>query len=365
MARDNRPCCIQTVEKWYRSFLAVRGGHHSEVMTEYFLEANRDLAPLFADILGAAEFRVAASKSIGQARMQPLACPTCGTHVALVILGSPFMLLLFRLQVIYHSMIESWEIIPQGPDQYRERIKTREPGDFQLRQLRLGLEMYLGKRDISHEGMLELLAPLDRGSPESKHVFLEAMRVAESWGVAHEFFHACIASEDHEAFPHFAPLAEINKDALTFANSFCDQVCAANKLHPDVGRRWLEEFQADLMASKMLLIGIADRRHRDIKTPQCSQSDARFQAARVVLNGAAAALDAICWVDVQRGSPAMPETVLSSSHPPHHLRWKVIALYVKAIAGLDDTVLHSTEVLAALSESLSATHLSAVEQRES
>jgi len=51
--------------------------------------------------------------------MQPLACSTCGTHVALVILGSPFMLLLFRLQVIFHSMIDSWEIIPEGNDKYR------------------------------------------------------------------------------------------------------------------------------------------------------------------------------------------------------------------------------------------------------
>lgn len=356
MARDNRPCCISAVEKWYRSFLKVRRGHHSDGMTQYFLDANRDLAPLFADILGAAEFRVAASKSIGQARMQPLACLTCGTHVALVILGLPFMLLLFRLQVIYHSMIESWEIIPEGAHQYRERIKTREPGDFQLRHLRLGLDMCLGAKDVTLEGMQELLAPLDNGSRESKRVFLEAMRVAESWGVAHEFFHICVGSDDHEAFPHFAPLAETNKDALEFAASFCEQVCAANKLDSEVGQHWLEEFQADLMASKVLLIGIAERHGRDASAPPCSMKDRRFQAARILLNGVAAAFDAMYWVDVQRASPPTPESALSSSHPPHHFRWQLITLYIKAIAGLDDTVLHGTEVLAALSASLSGAH---------
>ena len=221
MARGNPPCCIRTVEKWYRSFLAVRGGRDSEVMKQYFLEANRDLAPLFAEILGAAEFRVAASKSVGQARMQPLACSVCGAHVALVILGSPFMLLLFRLQIIFHSMIDSWEIIPEGSQQFRERIRWHEPGDFQLRQLRLGLEMYLGEKDITHEGMRELLSQLDHGSPESKSVFLEAMRVAESWGVAHEFFHVCAGPEGQGAFPQFAPLLDLYEDALNFASNFC------------------------------------------------------------------------------------------------------------------------------------------------
>ena len=87
---------------------------------------------------------------------------------------------------------------------------------------------------------------------------LEAMRVAESWGVAQRLFDACVGSDYLESFPHFAPLAETNKDALEFAASFCEQVCAVNKLDPDVGRRWLEEFQADLMASKMMLIAIAE-----------------------------------------------------------------------------------------------------------
>jgi hypothetical protein len=195
----------------------VRGGHHNEAMTRYFLEANRDLAPVFGDILGNVEFRVAASKSIGQARMQPLSCSSCGTHVALVILGLPFMLLLFRLQVIFHSIIESWEIIPESSKQHRERIKWHEPGDFQVRQLRLGLDMYLGEKDISHEGMRELLTPLDQGSPESKRVCLESMRVAESWGVADEFFHVCAGSHGHAAFPQFAPLVGFYEDALKFA----------------------------------------------------------------------------------------------------------------------------------------------------
>ena len=361
MARDNRPCCVNTVEKWYRSFLKVRGGHQSDGMTRYFLDANRDLAPLFADILGAAEFRVAASKSIGQARMQPLACLSCGTHVALVILGLPFMLLLFRLQVIYHSMIESWEIIPEGPDKYRERINTRDPADFQLRHLRLGLDMYLGAKEVTLEGMEDMLAPLDHGSPESKRVWRPC--ALRSWGVAHEFFHACVGSDDQEWFPHFAPLAETNKDALEFAASFCEQVCAVNKLDPDVGRRWLEEFQADLMASKMMLIAIAERHDRDASAPPCSLKDKRFQAARVLLNGIAAAFDAMYWVDVQRASPTAPESALSSSHPPHHFRWQLITRYIKAIAGLDDTVLHGTEVMAALSASLSDAYINVIERR--
>jgi hypothetical protein len=113
--------------------------------------------------------------------------------------------------------------------------------------------MYLGEKDISHEGMHDLLAPLDQGSPESKRVFLESRRIAESWGVAHEFFHVCAGSDAHEAFPQFSPLANTFQDALKFASNFCEQVCAFNGLQPDVSRNWLEEFQADLMACKMLL----------------------------------------------------------------------------------------------------------------
>jgi hypothetical protein len=333
-------------------------------MTQYFLKANRDLAPLFADILRRGEFRVAASKSIGQARMQPLVCADCGTHVALVILGSPFMLLIFRIQVIFHSMIDRWEIIPEGPDKYRERIEWHEPEEFQLRQLTFALEMYLGEKDITHEGMRDLLAPLDRGSPESRSVLLEAVRVAEAWGVAHEFFHVCLESHANGAFPQFAPLAEINEDALRFASSFCDQVSAAVGLQTDVARNWLDEFRADLMASKMLLIGIADRRFRDGRTFNVAPKDARFHAARIVLNGVAAALDGIYWVDVQRRRLMTSEMVRSSSHPPHHLRWHLITKYMKAIIGVqDETVFGTTEVIATMSLRLTAAYERAVDHR--
>lgn len=357
MSHGVSPCCVKTVDRWYRSFLAVRGGHHSEGMTRYFLEANRDLVPLFADMLGNVEFRVAASKSIGQARMQPLACAGCGSHVALVILGLPFMLMLFRIQVIFHSMIDNWEIIPEGNGRYRERIKWLEPGDFQVRQLRLGLDMYLGEKEVTLEGMRELLAPLDHGSPESKRVFLEAMRVAESWGVAHEFFHVCTGPAGGEQFPQFKPLADSYRDALDFAGRFCEQVCAHNKLEPDIRLSWLEEFQADLMACKLMLIAIADNRYRDVKGVEVPQKDARFQAARIVLNGVAAALDAVYWVDVHRASPVSSEDARTSSHPPHFFRWNLMKAYVKGIARLyDDTVSSNTEVMARLSRRLSVAY---------
>jgi len=365
MPRGNRACCVRTADKWYKSFLAVRGGHHSEKMTQYFLDDSRDLVPLFANILGHVEFRVAASKSIGQARMQPLACPVCGDHLALIILGLPFMLLLFRLQVIFHSMIDSWEIIPEGTERYRERIKWHEPGDFQVRQLRLGLEMYLGQKEVTLEGMRDLLAPLEKGSPDSKRVFIEAMRVAESWGVAHEFFHVCAGSEGDGPFPQFAALADAYQDAISFASRFCEQVCKRNTLHLDVARSWLEEFKADLMACKMLLIAIADRRYSNVEGIEVPAKDARFQAARILLNGVAAALDSVYWVDVHRASPITFDDVRSSSHPPHHLRWALITAYVKAIARLDESVLSNTEVIATFSQRLSVAYQDTAEKRTS
>jgi hypothetical protein len=90
--------------------------------------------------------------------------------------------------------------------------------------------------------------------------------------------------------------------------------CAANGLQADVARNWLEEFEADLMPCKMLLIAIADGRFGDVKPFEVSPRDARFQAARTVLNGVAAAFEAIYWVDVQRSSPTTPEMLLSASH---------------------------------------------------
>jgi hypothetical protein len=94
----NSACCLRSVEKWYKSFLGSRGGRHSEGLTQYLLDSNSDLAPLFAELLGTGiEFRVAASKGVEQALMQPLVCLTCGTNIALVIVGLPFMLLIFRL----------------------------------------------------------------------------------------------------------------------------------------------------------------------------------------------------------------------------------------------------------------------------
>jgi hypothetical protein len=354
----NPVCCLKSVEKWYKSFLVASGGRHSEGLTKYFLDSNSDLAPLFANLLGTGiEFRVAASKGVGQARMQPLVCPACGAHIALVILSLPLMLLIFRLQGIFISMIESWEIIPEGPKKFRERIEVKDADNAQVQQLELALEMYLGNKDVTFEGMPDLLQGIFLGSKEAKATFLDAIRVAESWIVAHEVFHVILASDAEGPFSHYAIVAESQKDPRAAASHFSAQVSQAFHLNQSISEQWCEEFQADLMASRFLLIAIADRRYNENDRVPLDTSDARLNAARVVANGVAAALEAIYWVDIQKGTLATNEEARASSHPPHHVRWCLIENYIKAIINVDgDSFANITNVLAALSRSLFAAY---------
>jgi hypothetical protein len=350
----NSSCCVNTVENWYQGFLQQRGGRHSEVMTAYFHESNRDVAPLFAGLLNMGiEFRVAGSKSAGLARMQPVKCDECGERTALVILSLPFMLMLFRLQAIFITMIDRWEIIPEGEDRYRERISWHEAGETQVRQLVLGLDMYFGAKDVTLEGIEELVAAIDSGDPHARRILLDALRTAESWVVAHEVFHVFLLAQEGVAFPEFVAIAGTEKPHLDYAAQFCQQVATAFRLQPRIAKSWLEEFQADILACRMLCIAIADRRFRPNESLSISSKDARFHAARSVLDGAAAAFEAIFWTDVQNDHPKTADDVRMSSHPPHHVRWHLISMFMKELIGAEDESLFKTnELMAMLSGSL-------------
>jgi hypothetical protein len=347
-------CCIRTVEKWYAQLLCTLGGHHSAVMTDFFRSFNREVAPLFADLLNiGVEFRIAASKSVGLARMQPLVCEECGNRVALVILGLPFMLLLFRLQCIFVSLIERWELIPEGPDRWRERIEVRSVGKEQLRQLNLGLDMYLGEKDVTLEGMEELLATLQNGDALARRIMLHALQVAESWVVAHEVFHVCILAQHGGPFPQFATIAEANSDVLEYASQFSSLATKQLGLRSSTAASWLEEFQADILACKMLYVAILDKRYGSEGKITFPGKDARFDAARAVLNGVAAALEVIYWVDVQGKHISSSDQIKNSSHPPQDLRWRLITMFLEDMFGSEDEGLSlPTEMMGELSKRL-------------
>jgi hypothetical protein len=254
-------------------------------------------------------------------------------------------------------MIESWEIIREGPKQFRERIKVKEADDAQVQQLDLALDMYLGNKDVTLEGVPDLLQGIFLGSKEAKATFVDAMRVAESWIVAHELFHVVLASGADGPFPHYAVVAESHNDARAAASQFSEQVSRSFHLNPSISKEWCEEFQADLMASRFLLIAIAERRYKENGKFLFETSEVRLNAARVVANGVATALEAIYWVDVQQGDLVTKESVRASSHPPHHLRWNLIEKYIAAIINVNgDSFANITNVLAELSRRLSAAY---------
>jgi hypothetical protein len=334
-------------------------------MTKYFHESNKDLAPLFADLLNMAiEFRVAASKSVGLASMRPLRCEKCGKHVALVILGLPFMLLLFRLQAVFLSMIDNWEIIPESPNRYRERISWHKAGEAQVHQLVLGLDMYLGEKDVTHEGMADLLSSIDRGNEHARSILMDALRVAESWVVGHEVFHVCLLAQTDGPFPEFVSTAESNRDVLEYAACFCTEMTKLFQLPNRIAKMWLEEFQADLLACKTLLIAIADRRFMARTGVNVTAEDARFHAARALLNGVAASFETIYWVDIQSGRKTSLEKVRFSSHPPHHVRCFLVKKYVQALIRVgDDAVFKTAELMEVLSQNLLTAYRTATKDR--
>jgi hypothetical protein len=118
---------------------------------------------------------------------------------------------------------------------------------------------------------------------------------------------------------------------------------------------------SDVRVADGYVAGTLDKRYSHVEGIDVPAKDARFQVARIVLNGVAAALDAVYWVDVHSAVPITAGDARSSSHPPHHFRWNLITAYVKGIAQLeDDTVLSNCEVIAA-SQDLSVAYKEAIE----
>jgi hypothetical protein len=213
--------------------------------------------------------------------------------------------------------------------------------------------MYLGDRDVTFEGLEELLGSLDVSDQHAKRVFLDALRLAESWAVAHEFFHACLLAGNGGPFPQFEAILESNREVIACASQYCDPVARKLGLRPNVAKAWLEEFQSDILACKMLVIAIADRRFGTSDDVNVPAKDVRFHSARAVLNGAAAVFEAIHWVDVQRKATISLKQLQMASHPPSNLRWELISGYTKALIDTtDDSLFKTTELVALLSSSL-------------
>ena len=134
-------CCRKLVELSYARWLVASGGTDSPHFRSYISELVNAQAPLLNEYLAPPNsfLRVANVKRPATALVTDLKCETCGKTTPLIVFSSIYLLVAWRLQMVFLSLIEGWQ--QESDDQIR--IRWRPPSQGEQSNLRAIMDMYL------------------------------------------------------------------------------------------------------------------------------------------------------------------------------------------------------------------------------
>ena len=216
------------------------------------------------------------------------------------------LLVAWRLQMVFLSLIEGWQ--QESDDQIR--IRWRPPSQGEQSNLRAIMDMYLNGDYVTAEGLSELVR-LSSERPElARRHFMNAVAAGEIWAVFHEMGHVLQGSPGI----YDGPYARIHDQAQQILRT-----AEMRGYAPHIGKAWAGEVEADMIAAELLVRAYAVKAHKKGATPQSSLWYACWEVAA----GVASALEAIYRIGKLRSG------VNSDSYPPLNLRWMLISNYLE------------------------------------
>lgn len=301
-------CCERTVSEARDALLADTP--ENPVMRAAILQVCELYAP-FARAWIDSGLAVARLKAGEAGRECPMKC-ACGKRYSVIIVADTFLFLLWRIQMILISMVESWVV----DDNAVTKVKWNQPGSFQRQQLRVAVETYLGGVPVSPAGLSDLVGACELSkAAEAKRILLQAAGLGELWVVLHEVCHSVLR------------VAELQGDRanLTFKAMRLTAEVEMNNL--DLGLRthklWVEEVAADLLAVDLLMTGMTQM----YQARGMTRDAAGGYSAWLLLGGVRAALEAMTLVE--RSIPvSLRPNHLVAEHPTNQLRYECILRHV-------------------------------------
>jgi hypothetical protein len=216
-------------------------------------------------------------------------------------------------------------------DDRLSHVTFLEPTDEQVEEYRAILAAYVAGEGLGHPDgheISERWAALDKPIGLYLHASAE---LGQLWFLGHEAGHG-FTSERFRQNYGFADNREALKAALKQITS---------DLGPRTLRLWAEELNADVFATYLLYECLMDGlRHERLMDPLFYESlmdgnrvdwpgpEARLRVSQVLAGGVAAACEALFQLELAVSGPRAEEE-FTPSHPPVHIRWKILSDYLR------------------------------------
>jgi hypothetical protein len=237
-----------------------------------------------------------------------VSCSACGGEVTTIVVASQVLLTIQRLMLLFGETM----IVVR--DERHARLTVLEPKNEQVEEFRAILAAYVGGDGLGHPKGHEISkrwAALD--SPIGRDLQRSA-ELGQLWFLAHEVGHG-FTSESFRQRYGFAD----NREALK---------AELKQMTGDLGRRtlrlWAEEINADVFATYLLYESLMDRIRFSYP-----EAEARLRVSRDLAGGVAAACEGLFQLElVVLGPRTEREAEFTPSHPPAHIRWKILSKYI-------------------------------------
>jgi len=322
------PCCKDWGERVYQEHLQKTNSHDNPALLDLLRWLMDNLGRYLLDLSKLTLLRVANTPRFVNAFTGRTRCDRCSSPVSIVVIGSNLLLLTWRLQMIYISMIERWDQQPDGLNT-RHRVYTRKPTKEEIRQAKIAAEIYLKGERVTDEGLDELVQWVGKGPEPAREYLSSAVNVGELWIVGHEISHVLI--DNWRRFPEL-------KNSLDHLNAFFEVSESYTRnfnLLPKYHDHWVNEFLADICSAYTLLLSISERQQN--LHPQIGQRQNNEMSAMMLLGGIGATCDALYFA-ARLAPPLLSHNPCKTAHPPLHLRFDLLNKYIQTMFSPNVTI---------------------------
>lgn len=307
-------CCNRRLEEFLRGQQLISEESKNPWSSGYLKTMLKEFAPLIWDCLECVGTLVAVnSNDQPNAWLRPVTCLECQQRFFVVFVRASMLHLTWRVQTILSSLIVDWHVTERNGE-FHTRVKSRDPVSSDIKQLKIGLEMYFGATSISDAGMDELMAAHYSCPEDARIIFTNAVGVGHLWIICHELGHSLsslLAEDQASGTPWACLLGAVRSHARDLAKSL--------ELRYKFSKSWAEELEADVLATDLLLRAMLEvAEQRKLTDPVI--------AGRDLAAGISAAFEAMKYINYRQwlSSPGLRD-IRENSHPPLAARWDVVS----------------------------------------
>ncbi len=188
----------------------------------------------------------------------------------------------------------------------------RKPAASEVAEFKAVIGHYLHAADAAQLSLEEYFARWQRIRSKNGETFFRCVELAVLWFLAHEVGHAIDSSVLVFTEPRF-----------THNRAVIDELLEGFDLGPRTKRLWAAEIAADVIATEYLFDALINSAHAKVDPRQLS-----LIVAADVMGGVAAGCESLYQIELAVIGTRPDWDIYVPTHPPAHVRWKVILDYM-------------------------------------